>query len=91
MANAEKAGRTPAKVAGLATQDNAVNRNRLNLLGIYGPENSLTALVRLPNGRTKTVTRGARLSSLGQVVAIDAHGLILSARGETKRLSMPGS
>ncbi|EDZ45528.1 conserved hypothetical protein [Rhodobacterales bacterium Y4I] len=91
MANAETAGRTPAKVAGLATQGNAVNRNRLNLLGIYGPENSLTALVRLPNGRTKTVTRGTRLSSLGQVVAIDAEGLVLNSNGETKRLPMPGS
>lgn len=91
MANAEKAGGTSAKVAGLATQDNAVNRNRLNLLGVYGPEDSLTALVRLPSGRTKTVSRGTRLSSLGRVVAIDAHGLVLSANGETKRLPMPGS
>ncbi|MBY6054885.1 hypothetical protein KUV26_00410 [Leisingera daeponensis] len=81
---------TSAKVAGLATLTNAVNRNNLSLLGVYGPEDSLTALIRLPSGRTRTVTRGTRLSQ-GQIIAIDAHGLVLNQRGETKRLMMPGS
>lgn len=81
---------TSAKVAGLATQTNAVNRSNLSLLGLYGPENSMTALVRLPSGRTRAVTRGTRLTQ-GQVVAIDAQGLVLNHRGETKRLVMPGS
>jgi len=90
MANANTADRTSAKVAGLATQDNAVNRSNLSLLGVYGPEESLTALVRLPSGRTRKVTRGSRLSS-ARVVAIDAQGVVLSAQGETRRLAMPGS
>ena len=90
MANAKTAGETPAKVAGLATQGNAVSGKGLSLLGLYGPENSLTALVRLPSGRTRKVTPGTRLSA-GQVVAIDAKGLVLNRNGETRRLVMPGS
>lgn len=90
MANSDSTARTSAKVAGLATQSNAVNRNNLSLLGLYGPEDSMTALVRLPSGRTRTVQRGSRLSA-GQVVAIDARGLVLSSRGGTKLLEMPGS
>ncbi|KIC10148.1 hypothetical protein RA19_12955 [Leisingera sp. ANG-M1] len=90
MANAKAADGTSAKVAGLATQDNAVNRSNLSLLGLFGPEDSLTALVRLPSGRTRKVTRGSRLSS-GRVVAIDAQGLVLNSNGETRRLAIPGS
>ncbi|MFW8592643.1 hypothetical protein [Cribrihabitans neustonicus] len=81
---------TSAKVAGLATQSNAMNRRNLSLLGLYGPEDNLTALVRLPSGRTRTVTRGTRISG-AQVVAIDAEGLVLSENGTTKRVAMPGS
>ncbi|MDC0657162.1 hypothetical protein N6L27_04045 [Leisingera sp. SS27] len=81
---------TSAKVAGLATQTNAVNRSNLSLLGIYGPENSMSALIRLPSGRTREVKRGTKLSQ-GQVIAIDAQGLVLNQRGETRRLVMPGS
>lgn len=87
MANSDPA--TPAKVAGLATQSNAVNRRHLSLLGLYGPEDNLTALVRLPSGRTRKVTRGTRISG-GQVVAIDAEGLVLNHKGDTKRIPMPG-
>lgn len=90
MANSKDSGRTPAKVAGLATQDNAVNRHNLSLLGLYGPEDNLTALVRLPSGRLRKVERGTRLSD-GLVVAIDAKGLVLSSRGGTQLLEMPGS
>ncbi|WP_264213123.1 hypothetical protein [Leisingera thetidis] len=90
MENPTHADSTSAKVAGLATQNNAVNRSNLSLLGLFGPEDSMTALIRLPSGRTRAVTRGTRLSQ-GQVVAIDAQGLVLNQRGETKRLLMPGS
>ncbi|WP_323783459.1 hypothetical protein [Leisingera sp.] len=90
MSNTKTETGTPAKVAGLATQTNAMNRGNLSLLGLYGPEDSMTALIRLPSGRTRKVSRGSRLSS-GQVVAIDAKGLILNSRGESKRLMMPGS
>ncbi|MFW8637245.1 hypothetical protein [Cribrihabitans pelagius] len=88
MANTD-AG-TSAKVAGLATQSNAMNRRNLSLLGLYGPEDNLTALVRLPSGRTRKVTRGTRISG-AQVVAIDTEGLVLSENGTTKRVAMPGS
>ncbi|OED48693.1 hypothetical protein AB838_09215 [Rhodobacteraceae bacterium (ex Bugula neritina AB1)] len=80
---------TSARVAGLATQANAVRRSNLSLLGVFGPEDSMRALIRLPSGRTRTVKRGSRLSQ-GQIIAIDAHGLVLNQRGETRRLEMPG-
>lgn len=89
MANSDDSARTSAKVAQLATQTNAVNRSNLSLLGLFGPEDSMTALVRLPSGRTRQVQRGSRLSA-GLVVAIDAKGVVLSARGGTQLLEMPG-
>lgn len=89
MANSDDSARTSAKVAQLATQTNAVNRGNLSLLGLFGPEDRMTALVRLPSGRTRQVQRGSRLSA-GRVVAVDAKGLVLSARGGTQLLEMPG-
>lgn len=90
MASSDTSAGTSAKVAGLATQSNAVNRRNLSLLGLYGPEDNLTALLRLPSGRTRKVQRGSRLPE-GRVVAIDAKGLVLSSRGGTQLLEMPGS
>lgn len=87
MANTD--AKTPANVAGLATQADAMNRRTLSLLGLYGPEDNLTALVRLPSGRTRKVTRGTRISG-AQVVAIDAEGLVLNDNGTAKRIAMPG-
>ncbi|MGR3758829.1 hypothetical protein ACUXV3_01645 [Roseobacteraceae bacterium NS-SX3] len=82
--------KTPAHVAGYATQNNALNRNSLSLLGLYGPAGNLNAIVRLPGGRTRTVQRGSRIAS-GQVVGIDENGVLFQKNGRTQRIPMPGS
>ena len=79
----------PAKVAGLATQNDTLNRNAVSLMGLFGPEDDLKALVRLPGGQIRKVSRGSSLSA-GRVVAIDADGLLVLKRGETRRIEMPG-
>ncbi|UTS80075.1 MULTISPECIES: hypothetical protein [Phaeobacter] len=89
MANRDN-GKTPANVAGHATQKDALRRNRLSLLGLFGASNNLSAMVRMPSGRTQVVTRGSRLSG-GEVIAIDADGLILQKNGKAARIEMPGS
>ncbi|MFS4582749.1 hypothetical protein [Phaeobacter sp. C3_T13_0] len=89
MANRES-GTTPANVAGHATQKDALRRNHLSLLGLFGVKNNLSAMMRMPSGRTKVVTRGSRLSG-GQVIAIDADGVILQKNGKASRIEMPGS
>ena len=80
---------TNAKVADLATQSDALNQNSLALMGLFGPAQDLSALMRLPSGRVRRVTRGTRLSS-GRVVGIDSHGVLLEKNGTTHRLAMPG-
>ncbi|AZV77628.1 hypothetical protein EBB79_06795 [Parasedimentitalea marina] len=80
---------TNTTVAKLATQDNALDQRSLALMGLFGPAEDLTALVRLPSGRVRRVSRGARLSS-GRVVGIDAKGVLFEKNGTTRRIVMPG-
>jgi ribosomal protein L2 len=89
MANPKPTGETPANVASHATQSDALDRSALNLLGVFGPSENLKALVRLPNGRVQQIDTGKRLA-WGQVVAIDAAGLMVLKNGKTRRIEMPG-
>ncbi|CUH86328.1 hypothetical protein PH5382_00237 [Phaeobacter sp. CECT 5382] len=82
--------RTPGNVAGQATQTSALDRKSLNLLGLFGPKDDLQALVRLPNGRLKTVKTGSRISR-STVLGIDAEGMILEKSGKSQRIAIPGS
>lgn len=59
------------------------------LLGVFGPETDMRALVRLSGGRVKQIETGARLP-LGRVVAIDADGLMVERRGRTERVPVAG-
>ncbi|KAE9629714.1 hypothetical protein [Parasedimentitalea maritima] len=81
---------TNAKVANLATQSETLDQTSLTLMGLFGPAQDLSALMRLPSGRVRRVKRGTRLSS-GRVVGIDTHGVLLEKNGTTRRLAMPGS
>ena len=84
MANTESTG----QVAAHATQPAAINRNALNLLGLFGPAQDMRALIRMPGGRIVQISPGERLS--GEIVAaIDANGVILQKRGQTRRIAMP--
>ena len=79
-----------AKVAQLATRSKALNPSSLTLMGLFGPAENLSALMRLPSGRVRRVSRGTRLPS-GRIVGIDANGVLLEKNGTTRRLAMPGS
>lgn len=79
-----------ATVAGHATQPGAMNRSATTLLGIFGPERNLEAMVRTPGGSIRKVKTGATLPA-GKIVAIDHKGLLLEKGGETVRLVIPGS
>ncbi|PCJ05617.1 MAG: hypothetical protein COB16_15445 [Rhodobacteraceae bacterium] len=81
---------TNAKVAQLATQSKALNQHSLTLMGVFGPAEDLSALMRLPSGRVRRVNRGTRLPS-GRIVGIDEKGVLLEKNGRTRRLAMPGS
>lgn len=72
-----------------ATQRNAISRNDLNLLGLFGDTKDLKAMVRLPNGRIKTVKTGSRVNR-STVLGIDANGIILERSGQATRITMPG-
>jgi hypothetical protein len=76
-------------VAATATSLGALDKGELTLLGLFGPEGDLSALVRLPGGRIVKVVRGDRLTQ-GQVVAIDADGLMLQRGDKTRRVIIPG-
>jgi type IV pilus biogenesis protein PilP len=73
-----------------ATEPDALDTGSLSLLGLFGPEGDMRALVRMPGGRVVRVSTGVRLKG-GNVVAIDADGLVLLKRGKTQRFTMPGS
>ncbi len=76
-------------IEGAATQNGALNKRDLAVLGIFGPESNLNALLRLPNGRIETVTRGER-ADRGTVVAIDSQGIVVQRNGRTHRIEITG-
>ncbi len=90
MTNVTPAGATPDNVALQATSSNVLDRSALNLLGIFGPTDALRALVRLPDGQIRQVEAGQKLS-WGQIVGIDATGVIVLKNGRTGRIDIPGS
>lgn len=81
---------TSALVADQATQTGALHKSGLGLLGLFGAEGDLRAMIRLPNGRVKTVQKGSRISR-SKVLGIDAKGVLLESSGQTRRIEMPGS
>lgn len=89
MANSNTAGNTPAKVARLATDSDALDLGGLTLIGLFGPVDDLSALVREPSGRFRRVKHGQKLAA-GRVVGIDSDGLMLEKSGRTWRLDLPG-
>ncbi len=62
----------------------------LSLLGLFGVENDLQAMVRLPSGRVKTIKTGSRLGQ-SRVLGIDPDGIVLEKSGRSSRIEMPGS
>ena len=90
MANTDDRGETPAKVAQMATKSHVLNNAALSLLGVFGAEGHMQALVRHPGGRIQKIKPGSRIA-LGRVVAIDKDGLMVERNGQARRVGMPGS
>ena len=88
MTQMNAGGTPPPNVASKATTRVPMSKNRPMVIGIFGPENDLTALVRLPGGKTTKVQRGERLTGK-QVVRIDSEGLVLARGGREERLALP--
>lgn len=74
-------------VKGAATQRGALNKTGMALLGVFGSQDQMQALVRFSSGQIKKVAAGSRLNG-GRVAAIDSEGLILEKNGHAKRLHL---
>ncbi|MBE1284812.1 MAG: hypothetical protein GJ676_15990 [Rhodobacteraceae bacterium] len=85
MANSKKA----TTVGAIATSSNALNTSSLSLLGVFGAEGRMQALIRLPGGRVRRVEPGDRVSG-ERIAAIDGDGLVLEHGGKTRRLTVAG-
>ena len=75
-------------VAAAATEKNAINLRRVNLIGVYGKPSSRRALIRLSNGRYKKVKVGDRIDG-GRVSAISDGQLSYVKSGRNVVLRMP--
>jgi len=74
-------------VAKQATQLRRLSLNRETVIGIFGKENDLGALLRLPTGDIVRVKVGD--TALGGIVkAIGQRSVIIVAEGRTRRLRM---
>ncbi|MEC9310704.1 MAG: hypothetical protein VYA97_03010, partial [Pseudomonadota bacterium] len=70
------------------TLRNAINLNRINLIGVYGQPSDRRALVRLSNGRYRKVKVGDRIDG-GRVLAIGDASLRYQKNGRNLTLDMP--
>lgn len=71
-----------------ATVRNAINLNKISLIGVYGTPAQRRALVRLPNGKYQKVKVGDRLDG-GRVAAIGDAELRYTKSGRNVSLKMP--
>lgn len=71
-----------------ATTHADFNSRKMMVLGIYGADDDLRALLRLPDGSVHVIARGTRVGAQ-TVVAIDAANVVLSGKGGVRRLDIP--
>ena len=88
MAKPNPGGSTPPSVAKAATQTVMLRKDAPLLIGVFGPEDALQALVRYPGGRIAKLKNGALLDG-DRIVSIDAEGMTLMSRSGTERLTLP--
>lgn len=77
----------PSSVARAATDQNAINMRRLNLMGVYGASKDRRALIRLPNGKFVKVKVGDRLDG-GRVQSIESSSLTYVKNGRAQTLKI---
>lgn len=88
MTQTNAGGNTPPSVAQRATRKVDIDLGAPMLIGIFGPEDGLSAMVRLPGGRIRKVRRGERLMGR-RVTGIDADGVSWTGSGTSNRLTLP--
>ena len=79
---------TPANVAELATSKGGIDMHELTVIGIFGPEAGLKALVRTRRGKISEVGVGDKVEG-GTVVAIDPDQLAFRKSGRDMVLTLP--
>ena len=79
---------TPEKVNELATTTAKLDRTAL--IGVFGTEGALQALIRLPKGDIAKVSAGDSIGG-AKVEAIDTDRVILTRRGSQHVLALPQS
>lgn len=77
-----------ASVARSATERNAINLRKVNLIGVYGSPSNRRALVRLSNGQYRKVQVGDRIDG-GRVSAIGDSELRYTKSGRSVVLRIP--
>ena len=76
------------RVARAATDDDALQFGRVNLIGVFGSDGSRRALVRLSTGRMVRVSIGDRVDG-GRVAAIGSSSMSYVKGGRTINLAIP--
>lgn len=79
---------TRASVAKQATEANAINLRKVNLIGVYGTPSNRSALIRLKNGKFVKVSVGDRVDG-GRVAAIGDNELRYVKGGRNITLKLP--
>lgn len=79
---------TPAHVAQDATQHTDALGGALTLLGTFGSNADLSALLKYRNGTTETIRRGDTVRGR-TVLAIEESRIALSRNGQSEWLEMP--
>lgn len=72
----------------LATNRSNIEKNKLNLLGIFGKEPNLNALVMLPSGKIIKLNVGNEING-GKVIKISKSSLTYKTHNQSYRLALP--
>jgi len=87
VSNNSSEGRRERNAAVLATQNNAVDLASTIVIGIVGPVDDRTAILRYPSGKVFKVKKNSRVSG-GRVVAIKSDALIVAKGGKSFAMSL---
>ena len=80
--------KTSPRVANRATQADVLDLSGTVVLGVFGSESDLKAMIRLPSGRIRRISRGDRFPGGQRVAGVDKNGLVLEKNGRTSRMSL---
>lgn len=84
---AESAPTTPT-VSTLATRPNSLSLGGTTLIGVMGPTDRQEALIRFPSGKIVKVRKGAKVSGLGLIAAIQNDRIIVAKNGRTRSIGV---